>query len=132
MRLCIREDKLNSAIPLLILSTVAAGFSQVAFKKGMSISGGIQIQNNLVWISTLFKLLFTPYIIIGMVFYAVSTLLWLLALSKCPLNYAFPFSAITFILVFILSALLLHEPLPLIRIVGIGIIVCGIIVVGMK
>jgi len=111
---------------------VAAGFSQVAFKKGMSVSGGIQIQNNLVWLGTLLKLLFTPYIIIGMVFYAASTLLWLLALSKCPLNYAFPFSAITFILVFILSALLLHEPLPLIRIVGIGIIMCGIIVVGIK
>jgi multidrug transporter EmrE-like cation transporter len=122
----------NSAIPILLLSTLTASFGQVAFKKGMSQAGGIHIQYNLAWLLALIKLFFTPFVFVGIVLYTTSTLLWLIALSRCPLNYAYPFTAVTFILVILFSAILLHEPLPIIRLVGMGIIVCGIIVVGLK
>ncbi len=123
---------MKSAIPILLLSALTASFGQVAFKKGMSIAGGIHIQYNVAWILTLLKLIFTPYVFTGVILYTTSTLLWLIALSRCPLNYAYPFTAVTFILVILFSTLLLHEPLPVIRIVGMAIIVCGLLVVGLK
>jgi multidrug transporter EmrE-like cation transporter len=123
---------LNSAIPILLLSALTASFGQIAFKKGMSAAGSIQILYNIRWLFSLIKIFFTPFVFIGLVLYATSTILWLVALSRCPLNYAYPFTAITFILVILLSAIMLHEPLPLMRIIGVGIIVCGILVVGLK
>jgi multidrug transporter EmrE-like cation transporter len=123
---------MNSAIPILLLSTLTAGFGQVAFKKGMSVAGGIHIQYNLNWIFTFIKLCFTPYVFAGLVLYTISTILWLVALSRCPLNFAYPFTAVTFVLVILFSAFLLHEPLPIMRLIGMGIIICGIFVVGLK
>jgi multidrug transporter EmrE-like cation transporter len=123
---------LNSAIPILLLSALTASFGQIAFKKGMSAAGGIHILYDIRWLFTLIKLFFTPFVFIGLILYTTSTILWLVALSRCPLNYAYPFTAITFILVILFSAILLHEPLPLMRIIGVGIIVCGILVVGLK
>jgi multidrug transporter EmrE-like cation transporter len=123
---------LKSAIPILLLSALTASFGQVAFKKGMSLAGGVHIQYNATWILALLKLIFTPYVFIGVILYTTSTLLWLIALSRCPLNYAYPFTAVTFILVILFSTLLLHEPLPAVRIVGMAIIICGLLVVGLK
>jgi multidrug transporter EmrE-like cation transporter len=104
----------------------------VAFKKGMAAAGGIHIQYNVNWIFSMIKLCFTPYLFTGLILYTVSTILWLIALSRCPLNFAYPFTAVTFVLVILLSSLILHEPLPIARMVGMGIIICGILVVGLK
>jgi uncharacterized membrane protein len=123
---------LNSAIPILLLSAFTASFGQVAFKKGMSIAGGLHIQYNMAWILALIKLIFTPYVFLGVILYTTSTLLWLIALSRCSLNYAYPFTAVTFILVILFSTVLLHEPLPITRVLGMAIIICGILVVGLK
>jgi multidrug transporter EmrE-like cation transporter len=127
-----RRTILNSAIPILLLSALTASVGQVAFKMGMSIAGGIQIKYNFAWIISFIKICLTPFVFAGLVLYAASTILWLVALSRCPLNYAYPFTAVTFILVILFSSILLHEPLPLMRVIGVAIIICGIIVVGLK
>ena len=123
---------MNSAIPILLLSALTASFGQVAFKKGMSVVGGIHIQYNANWIFTFIKLCFTPFVLVGIFLYTVSTVLWLVALSRCALNFAYPFTAVTFVLVIVFSTLMLHEPLPTMRILGMAVIICGILIVGLK
>ncbi|MDD5603814.1 MAG: transporter [Eubacteriales bacterium] len=103
------------------------------FKKGMlkfselSFNGGIGAV-----IRTLTSVIFSPTILIGLILYGVSTLTWLFALSKTRLNYAYPYTALTFILVMLASYFIFSEPLPVNRIAGVAIICIGVIIASIK
>ena len=51
---------------------------------------------------------------------------WLLALQRLELGYAFPFMALSFVLVPASATLLLGEPLPVSQLLGLGLIVAGV------
>lgn len=121
-----------SVITILLISALTASIGQVSFKKGMALAGQINLNFSAEWLIRMIKVVFTPYVFAGLLFYAMSTLLWLAALSKCSLNFAYPFTAVTFVLVIILSALVLKEPIPLTRIIGISIIIGGVFIVSLK
>lgn len=53
---------------------------------------------------------------------------WLLAIERLEVGYAYPFMALTFVLVPLGSAVLFHEPLPLLQLVGLGLVVVGVAV----
>jgi multidrug transporter EmrE-like cation transporter len=57
----------------------------------------------------------------------ISTILWLLAFSKTTLNFAYPFTALTFILVMLSSRVIFLESIPTLRYFGIALIVLGIL-----
>ena len=58
--------------------------------------------------------------------YALATLAWLFILSRIPLSVAFPFYGLAFLIVPLLSAWLLGEPLRWSTLVGGAIILVGI------
>ena len=62
--------------------------------------------------------------------YAVTTLLWLLALRTIPLSQAFPLLGLQFALVPIASSRLLDEPVAPVQWLGIFAIVAGVALVG--
>jgi len=123
---------LYSVIAILLISALAASIGQVFFKKGMAMAGYINLTFSAEWVIRMVKVVFTPYVFIGILFYVMSTLLWLVALSKCTLNFAYPFTSVTFVLVILLSALVLKEPIPLTRIIGISVIIGGVFIVSLK
>lgn len=51
---------------------------------------------------------------------------WLLALQRLELGYAFPFMALSFVLIPVSSNLFLGEPLPMVQLFGIGLVVAGV------
>jgi multidrug transporter EmrE-like cation transporter len=51
---------------------------------------------------------------------------WMLALGRLEVGYAYPFMALTFVLVPLGSALLLNEPIPLLQLFGLSLIVAGV------
>ncbi len=118
---------------MLLISVLFASCGQVLFKKGMMNLGIQGISHDLAGIIRIIaNILSSPLILTGLVFYGLSTLLWLFALSKTPLNYAYPFTLLTFILVMAASYFVFSEPLPVNRIIG-GLLICiGIIVVSIK
>ena len=75
------------------------------------------------------SMMLNPYVILGVAMYGLSTLCWLVALSRKDLSYVYPFIALTFIIVLLASQFLFHEDLPLLRIVGTLIVVFGILVI---
>ena len=77
-------------------------------------------------------LLFAPTIIIALGLYAFTACLWLYILSRTPMSFAYPFQALAFPLVLMLSAMLFHEPIPLNRWIGVIIIVLGVIIATRK
>ena len=79
-------------------------------------------------IGELFKMVFQPLVFSGLILYVVSTILWLLALSKTTLSFAYPFTALTFILVMLSSRIVFLESIPTLRYLGVRLIVAGILV----
>jgi len=53
---------------------------------------------------------------------------WMLAVSRLEVGYAYPFMALSFVLVPIGSAVLFGEPLPGVRLIGIALIIGGVTV----
>ena len=111
---------------LILLSVVSASFGQVLFKKGVLITGEVTLKSSIL--GELLKLLFNPVIFSGLILYVVSTVLWLIALSKTTLNFAYPFTALTFGLVMISSRVIFMENIPALRYFGILLIIIGIFV----
>ncbi len=77
-------------------------------------------------ITKIFNLVLAPFSIIGIFFYAISALFWMMALTKVELSVAYPMLSIGYILIFVISILLFNEPFKLVRLLGIILIVLGV------
>lgn len=75
----------------------------------------------------LLLLLLDPAILSGFVAAFLAGLAWMAAVSKFDLSYAYPFLSLNFVLVLLLSAWLLGEPLTWQRAAGVALIVFGTI-----
>ncbi|OWT74939.1 MULTISPECIES: EamA family transporter [unclassified Achromobacter] len=75
------------------------------------------------------KIIFDPIIFSGFVSAFLAALSWMAAMTKFDLSHAYPFMALNFVIVLILSGWLLNEPLSVSKIVGTTLIVIGTVVV---
>ena len=112
-------------IVLLLLSVASASTGQVMFKKGLLMTGEVTLKSSVM--GELLKMIFQPLVFSGLILYVISTILWLLALSKTTLSFAYPFTALTFILVMLSSRVIFLESIPTLRYFGIALIVLGIL-----
>jgi multidrug transporter EmrE-like cation transporter len=74
------------------------------------------------------KLVTNPWVITGLLSAVVAAISWMATLTKFQLSYAYPFMSLAFVLVFGLSILLFHETLSIPKVIGLGAIVFGLIV----
>lgn len=109
-------------------SIVLNGLGQVLLKKGVGHSGDQSGVNTAWWIS----LLKNGWVWGWGLSFVAATALWLLALAKLDLSYAFPMLSASFVFVAILSRLLLGEFVSWKRWVAIGVICLGVILVAAK
>lgn len=101
---------------ILLAGSVSAAIGQMFFKQGSA--GRVSLLEFVnVWI------------VGGLTFYAVGTLLWIYALSKARLTLVYPYTAVTFVIVYVAGALLFNEPVPGRAIVGIGLILFGLLLI---
>jgi len=107
---------------LCLLNVISLVSGQMLFKLGMK-------DKIIDSVPAMIKALFTPLVLLGLILYALTTMLWLYILNKIPISRAYPIQALAFPLVAIFSFLFLKEIIPVYRWIGIGIIVAGIIVV---
>jgi len=52
------------------------------------------------------------------------------AMTKLELSFAYPFMSLSFVLVFIFSALIFHESITTPKVLGMLLIIAGIVVIG--
>lgn len=76
----------------------------------------------------LLKLLLNPLILSGFISAFIASLFWMAAMTKFDISYAYPFMSLSFVLVFLLSITLFHEPVNVYKIIGLSLIILGIIV----
>lgn len=111
----------------LILISVASGVAgQTFLKLGSERSGG-GVSEGLVGLVT--SILTSPLTLVGILLYGCGALAWIAVLQRMDLSYAYPFLALNFVLIALVSYFILGETVPLSRWIGIGIICAGILVV---
>jgi len=76
----------------------------------------------------LLKALPDPFILSGLLAAFVASLFWMLAMAKFPLSYAYPFMSLSFVLVFLLSAVFFHETITWTKVAGLMLVILGLIV----
>lgn len=121
---------MSSSVPviLMILAAVALAVTgQVLVKQGMNALGAVQFSAGLL--SAYGRIFTSPLVLAGTVSYTLSILFWIYALSRVDLSFAYPFLALSYVLVIIASWLLLGERIPPLRWIGLAVICAGILIV---
>ena len=116
-------------IGLILVSVLLAGVAQVTLKTGVNHvtrSNGGELQLNG---GALRALLSSGVVWAGLLLFGLSAVVWLFALSRASLSFAYPFAALGYVVIVLFSLLVLHEHVPPLRWAGVGLIVAGIILV---
>ena len=117
-------------ITLILSSVMLAGIAQVTLKTGVNrvthASGGGALQLSGSSLKALFS---SPVVWVGLALFGVSAVVWLFALSRASLSFAYPFAALGYVIIVAFSMLVLHENVPPLRWAGVALIVTGIVLV---
>ena len=70
-----------------------------------------------------------PYVWAGLALFGASALVWLVVLSRASLSFAYPFAALTYVLILLFDAVVLDETVPPLRWAGVGFIAVGIFLI---
>lgn len=83
--------------------------------------------------STKINFSFNIYMILGLIFYMLSFILWTVLLKNNKLNYIVPLTTgISQILILISSFFILKETIRPINLVGVGIVIIGVVIMNLK
>ena len=113
----------------MVLTSVAFGaVGQLTLKAGMNsivqTYGKLQLS-----VDTLLHMATNPLLILGIAIFGISTLLWLFALAKADLSFAYPFLSLTYLAVLLGGAFLFGDKVTLPRVLGFATIIAGVWIV---
>lgn len=113
-------------LSLILFSVSLSALAQLLLKVGVERAGTATAASEAAPIvQRISDMLFSPFVLFGLMTYAFGTLVWLFVLAKAPLSVAYPFVGAGFILTALMGALILGEELSLLRISGIVLIAIG-------
>ncbi|MGD0794312.1 MAG: EamA family transporter [Dehalococcoidales bacterium] len=110
---------------LVSICIVCAVVGQIAMKSGMGDIGEISNMRQLLNSHTLFLIFTNIRILIGLLFYAVSAVLWLAALSTLNVSFMYPLLSLAYVVTAILAFVFLKEKITPFGWLGIILVVGG-------
>jgi drug/metabolite transporter (DMT)-like permease len=128
IRLEKKAARMNIALVYILISVLAGGVGQVLLKKGMTSFGPLTLTVSQIG-SILWRMVTNPYVILGLGIYGFSAILWMIALSRVNLSYAYPFASLGYVVMLLASWQLFHEDISLLRLIGCGVIILGIVII---
>jgi multidrug transporter EmrE-like cation transporter len=114
----------NLAVLLVAVGLAAVG--QLMLKHGMNDAKQAAHENGR---SLAVAAASSPWVIFGLGVFAVSALAWLLTLSRVPLSVAYPFNAVGYLGILIVSVAVLHERANVWTWLGTLLVVGGLVLV---
>ena len=103
-------------LAFLLAGTLLAALGQLMFKVGATgrdtLAGFINVS-----------------ILGGLTAYGLGTLLWIYALSKAPLTLVYPFTALTFVIVYLLGIFWLGESTSTRALLGVALVLVGLLLI---
>jgi multidrug transporter EmrE-like cation transporter len=111
---------------MMFISIGLAIAGQLFMKQGMMMVGKFPITE---LFTRFFAIVFQPYVFIGIFLYALSSVFWLVVLSRIELSLAYPIVSIAYVVVALFSFFVFKENVSFIRWVGIMTIILGVFLV---
>ncbi|WP_313801722.1 EamA family transporter [Cytobacillus sp.] len=111
----------------IIGTIVFTVYGQIVLKWRMQIYNELPV-NIVEKVIYLIKLLLDPFILSGFISAFIASLFWMVAMTKFEISYAYPFTSLSFVLVFIISIFLFSETVSVGKIIGLLLVVAGVIV----
>ncbi len=117
---------------LLCIAISLGAFGQIFLKMGMpqgTIAGGQGLVDTVL---SILRAMLGVKVLTGLALYSISTLFWLTAVSRVRLSVAYPLISMSYPLVVVLSATILHEQVQwMYAIAGLAFISAGVSFIGL-
>lgn len=118
---------MSRSIFLLLLAAILCGVvGQFSLKAGAKILGPIGAANLVEKIAAMAT---QPLIIAGLSLYAISSIGFIVVLSRANISIVSPLLSISYLFTVLGGKIVFNEPLPPLRLVGVGLIMTGVIFV---
>jgi multidrug transporter EmrE-like cation transporter len=115
----------RAGLLLVLAGVLLNAVAQFCLKAATGTTGPIALGPGQI-VSGLTRVAMVPWSWIGVGCYAVSVLVWILALSRVPVTIAYPMLSLGYVLNAVAAHLWLGESLGMTRIVAIGVIIAGV------
>ena len=116
-----------AAFTLVLTGVLLNAIAQLSLKASVADTGIIQLDTQSL-LSSAGSLVTNVWLWLGLICYAVSVVVWILALSRVDVSIAYPMLSIGYIVNAVAASYLFDEPLGIGKVVGIGIIILGVYV----
>ena len=117
-----------TSFPLLMAGVLLNAAAQLLLKAGTNAVGHFEFHlSNVIPIGM--KIAFQPFILGGMACYAISLIVWIMGLSRVPVSIAYPMLSIGYVVNAVVAYYWLGEPLAMQKMLGIGFIIIGVVLV---
>jgi len=113
---------------LIFTGVMLNAAAQILMKAGTNSVGYFEFSmENILPIG--WKLATEWHIVVALGCYALSVVIWILALSRVPVSIAFPMLSMAYIVNAVAAWYLLGEAFSLTKVVGMGVIILGVIII---
>lgn len=114
-----------AAFALVLTGVLLNAVAQLALKASVSDTGIINLDMHSL-LSSAGSLATNLWLWLGLICYAISVVVWILALSRVDVSIAYPMLSIGYIVNAVAAWHLFDEPMNLGKVAGIGIIIVGV------
>lgn len=112
---------------ILLIAILLGAVGQLALKLSLNAFKAIH-GDELSGLGMLLQAMCTPGMMVGLLCYVVSTLLYLRLMWDIPVSLLYPMVALNYVFVTLLAVVYLHEVVPPIRYLGLLLIIGGVVV----
>lgn len=113
-------------IGMVMIPVLIGVVGQILLKKGMSEVGQFDFAAVSQIVPQFIRAFMNPYVLAGFVFYFLSSLFWMVVLSRVQLSVAYPMLSLGYVFVLIASWFLFQEPVSAVRWLGVLVIMIGV------
>ena len=115
-------------IPLILTGVFLNAAAQVCLKKGMISIGRFSFSlSNIIPVAS--HVAVNPFILLGILCYIISLIVWILVLSRVDVSFAYPFLSVGYVVITIVGYTIFNENISALRIGGVLLICLGLIFV---
>jgi drug/metabolite transporter (DMT)-like permease len=115
-----------SSLVLVLFAVASAAIGQVMLKHGMQVATSRAAASRG---SLMVSAATSPWVLLGLLVFAISAVAWLATLARVPLSVAYPFNALGYLGILTASVLILHERANVLTWAGSLLVVSGLIIV---
>jgi len=115
-------------IPLILFTVLTNFLSQIMLKKGMMSLPKFDLNAGGI-LSSVFTIIFNPWVFLGLVMMVISMGSHLIVLSRVEISFAYPFLGLSFVLITLWGYFALGEDVTIYRVAGVLLICSGVALV---